>query len=200
MVDDGAIEWLTLDPPPAERSTSAREPDEAAFARLYADQFAPLVRLAVLLVGSTAAAEDVVQESFARLHGRFHRIDEPRAWLRVAVVNASRNERRRLGRLRRYLSRQAPGTGDLAGVGPPPEPVDARLLAALRRLPADQRAVVVLRYYLGLPEAEIASSLGVRPGTVKSRSHRALAQLRAELGPADGAGLDSTEEEPACGT
>lgn len=178
------------------------ERDEAAFAVLYADQFAPLVRLAALLVGSPEAAEDVVQEAFAKLHGRFRRVDEPRAWLRVAVVNASRNERRRLGRLRRHLVGQA-GRSDAAVAGPPPEPADAALLEALRRLPDRQRAVVVLRFYLGLNEAEIATTLGTRPGTVKSRLHRALAQLRAELGPSaadDGGSVNGDEEVPPCGS
>ncbi len=205
MADDGAIEWLTLDPHPGVRSAftadTVAEAEEAAFARLYADQFAPMVRLAALLVGSPTTAEDVVQESFAKLHGRFHRVDEPRAWLRVAVVNASRNERRRLGRLRRHLARQA-GRADAGAVAlPPPELADAALLAALHRLPDPQRAAVVLRYYLGLPEAEIALSLGIRPGTVKSRLHRALAQLRAELGPGHDVevGNDDTEGPP-CGS
>ena len=165
VADDGAIEWLTLD-----------------------DQFGPLVRLAALLVGSPATAEDLVQEAFAKLHGRFDRIDEPRAWLRVVVVNASRNERRRLGRLRRHLDRQAGGADAGAEAAPSPEPADAALLASLRRLPDRQRAAVVLRYYLGLSEAEIAATLGIRPGTVKSRLHRALATMRTEL------------EEPSCGS
>lgn len=198
VADDGVIEWTTLEPPPGVRyepaSATSIERDEAAFARLYTDQFASLVRLAALLVGSPAAAEDVVQEAFAKLHGRFRRVDEPRAWLRVAVVNASRNERRRLGRLRRHLAGQA-GRSDAAVAGPPPEPADAALLAALRRLPDRQRAAVVLRYYVGLPEAEIAAALGIRPGTVKSRLHRALAQLRAELGE-----RADDSEVPPCGS
>lgn len=201
VADDGTIEWLTLDPTPDVRSEAAMEvsaaPGDAAFARLYAEQFDPLVRLAALLVGSPAAAEDVVQDSFAKLHGRFHRIDEPRAWLRVAVVNASRNERRRLGRLRRHLARQSHRREPMAVAGPPPEPPDASLLAALRRLPPRQRAVVVLRYYLGLDEAEIASTLGIRPGTVKSRLHRALAQLRVELGPPQDEGATEHETKEA---
>lgn len=175
--------------------------DDGAFALLYAEQFGPLVRLAVLLVGSPAAAEDVVQESFAKLHGRFDRVDEPRAWLRVAVVNGCRNERRRLGRLRRHLARQGERPEATAVAAPPREPADAALLGALRRLPMSQRSAVVLRYYLGLNEAEIASALGIRPGTVKSRLHRALTQLRAELEqPAPGAVGDVTMEGAPCGS
>ena len=208
VADDRAIEWLALDTTSTSTTTgtagpacgssggdgpaTAEQRDDAAFARLYADQFAPMVRLAALLVGSAATAEDVVQESFAKLHGRFRRIDEPRAWLRVAVLNGCRNERRRLGRLRHHLARQADGREASRVAGPPPEPADAALISALYRLPVRQRSVVVLRYYLGLPEAAIAETLGIRPGTVKSRLHRALAQLRSEIGP-DRSG-DGTEQ------
>ena len=141
---------------------------------LYLAQFDPLVRLAALLVGSTPAAEDIVQDAFVKLHDRMGRIDVPSAWLRVTVVNACRNERRRLGTARRYASRVATNAAVLD------EPVD-ELVASLRRLPARQRAVVVLRFYLDLPEAEIAALLGVRLGTVKSSLHRALARLHTEV-------------------
>ena len=141
---------------------------------LYLAQFDPLVRLAALLVGSTPAAEDIVQDAFVKLHDRMGRIDVPIAWLRVTVVNACRNERRRLGTARRYASRVATNAAVLD------EPVD-ELVASLRRLPARQRAVVVLRFYLDLPEAEIAALLGVRLGTVKSSLHRALARLHTEV-------------------
>ena len=141
---------------------------------LYLAQFDPLVRLAALLVGSTPAAEDIVQDAFVKLHDRMGRIDVPSAWLRVTVVNACRNERRRLGTARRYASRLATNATVLD------EPVD-ELVSSLRRLPARQRAVVVLRFYLDLPEAEIAALLGVRVGTVKSSLHRALARLHTEV-------------------
>lgn len=224
VTDDGAIEGLALDITSTNSSSTttttsttaisgavvsasgsgrgdgpagAEGRDDAAFARLYADQFAPMVRLAVLLVGSAATAEDVVQESFAKLHVRFGRVDQPRAWLRVAVLNGCRNERRRLGRLRHHLARQAGGPEAWAAALPHPEPVDTALLAAVHRLPARQRSVVVLRYYLGLPEAAIAETLGIRPGTVKSRLHRALAQLRREIDVQAGAGKDGV---PPCGS
>lgn len=155
----------------AERGAEADE-----FARLYHDRFLPLVRLAGLLTGSGAAAEDIVQEKFAKLHIRFGRVLNPEAWLHTAVVNACRNERRRLGVARRYAPL-------LAERGSAVDPVDSELIASLRRLPHRQRAVVVLRFYLAMPEAEIAEVLGVRPGTVKSSLHRALQRLRLEVEP-----------------
>lgn len=145
-----------------------------SFEGLYAAHFDSLVRLAVLLVDSPAAAEDVVQAVFVKLLVRFDTVDSPVAWLRASVTNGCRNERRRLGTARRYASRL---------VGQPPtieEPVDD-LVVMLRRLPYRQRAVVVLRFYLDLSESDIATTLGMRPGTVKSSLHRALTRLRLEV-------------------
>ncbi len=144
------------------------------FNSLYSAQFDHLVRLASLLVGSTAAAEDIVQDSFAKLYDRLGQIDVPEAWLRTTVTNACRNERRRLGNARRHAGRLAsrPVVMD--------EPVHD-LVESLRRLPHRQRAVVVLRFYLDLPEAEIGAILSMRPGTVKSSLHRALARLQTEV-------------------
>ncbi|MDO8390294.1 MAG: sigma-70 family RNA polymerase sigma factor [Actinomycetota bacterium] len=150
--------------------------EDRAFAALYVAQFDPMVRLAVLLVDSTAAAEDLVQDVFAKLLERFSTVDDPPAWLRVAVTNACKNERRRLGTFRRHAPRLADPTVDTD------RPVD-ELIASLRRLPYRQRAVVVLRFYLGLSEAQIAATLDVRPGTVKSSLSRALARLRVEVAP-----------------
>lgn len=145
-----------------------------SFEGLYAAHFDSLVRLAVLLVDSSAAAEDLVQGVFVKLYVRFDTVNSPVAWLRAAVTNACRNERRRLGTARRYASRL---------VGQPTiieEPVDD-LVVLLRRLPYRQRAVVVLRFYLDLSESDIAATLGMRPGTVKSSLHRALTRLRLEV-------------------
>jgi RNA polymerase sigma-70 factor (sigma-E family) len=144
------------------------------FSALYSAQFEHLVRVAALLVGSTPAAEDIVQDAFAKLHDRLGRIDVPEAWLRTTVTNACRNERRRLGTARRHAARLAVGPSVMD------EPVHD-LVASLRRLPYRQRAVVVLRFYVDLPEAEIADILGVRLGTVKSALHRALSRLHTEV-------------------
>jgi RNA polymerase sigma-70 factor (sigma-E family) len=142
------------------------------FDELFRRRYEPMVRVAFLLVGSRAEAEDVVQDSFARVELRWGRMDNPEGYLHRCVVNRSHDmlRRRRLeqrfGRLRRDETSelQADELGD-----------------ALAALPAKRRAAVVLRYYAGLREREIAEVLGVRPGTVKSMLHRALAQLRQEI-------------------
>ena len=144
------------------------------FSSLYSAEFDHLVRLAALLVGSTPVAEDIVQDAFAKLHCRLGRVDTPQAWLRVTVTNACRNERRRLGTARRHAARLVAGPTIID------EPVH-ELVESLRRLPYRQRAVIVLRFYVDLPEAEIATMLGMRLGTVKSSLHRALARLHTEV-------------------
>lgn len=146
----------------------------AGFAEIYTDEHDRLVRLAALLLGSTAVAEDVVQDAFAKLHGRIGRVDTPAAWLRTVVVNACRNERRRWVVARRHAPLLA------VDAVQPDTPVH-ELIDSLRLLSTRQRAVVVLRFYEDLPEADIAALLGIRIGTVKSSLHRALARLREEV-------------------
>ncbi len=168
----------------AERSTPPRSPGPAEgaaplvdrFAELYRTDHDRLVRLAGLILGSATAAEDVVQDAFAKLHGQFERVHNPGGWLRVAVINGCRNEGRRLGRARRHAHRLTTPTATEALVTP-------ELIASLRRLPMRQRTALVLRFYEDLPEAEIARVMGVRVGTVKSTLHRALAKLREDLDP-----------------
>lgn len=153
-------------PPPA---MTNREP--VTFEMLYERQFSPMVRLAYTLVDTRQQAEEVVQDSFAAIYERFHRLDNPEAYLRVAVLNGCRRVLRR-----RMLSRRQPI--------PPTE--DGQLGAshvvdAIRRLPHKQRSMIVLRYDLQLTDREIADTLVVPIGTVKSTIHRALAELRKEL-------------------
>ncbi len=145
-----------------------------AFADVYRSEHDHLVRLASLLLGSSTVAEDVVQDAFAKLHGRLRRVDNPAAWLWTVVVNGCRNEKRRWAVARRHAHLLAVDTVE------PDVPVD-ELIGSLRSLPIRQRTVVVLRFYEDLPEADIAALLGIRLGTVKSRLHRALAQLREEV-------------------
>jgi RNA polymerase sigma factor (sigma-70 family) len=144
------------------------------FSALYSAHFDHLVRVAALMVGSTPVAEDIVQDAFAKLHQRLPDIAVPPAWLRTAVVNGCRNERRRMGAVRRHASQ-------LARVRNVVSDQSNDLLESLRRLPHRQRAVIVLRFYVDLPEAEIADLLGIRLGTVKSSLHRALARMKTEV-------------------
>ena len=158
--------------PPA--GTPAAEPRNLA--DLYRDHRMRMVRLAVLLVDDPSTAEDVVQEAFTGLHRHWAGLrDEAAAvaYLRTAVVNGSRAVLRRRRTARDYV---------------PPHQVNARsaeslamlsaehqaVVDALGTLPPRQREVLVLRYYGGMSEAEIADATGISRGTVKSTASRAL--------------------------
>jgi RNA polymerase sigma-70 factor (sigma-E family) len=143
------------------------------FEQLYAQQARSMARLAYLMTGSAAQAEEVVHDAFAQVYERWGRIDNPPAYLRTCVVNGSR---RLLRRRRMERDRVRPPVGE--------ESFEREYLHdALAALPTKRRAALVLRYFADLSEAEIASSLGVRPGTVKSMLHRGLAELKGMLEP-----------------
>ena len=146
-----------------------------SFEGFYCREYPGVVRLAWLLTGEAAICEDVVQDAFGQLLPRFDEVANPSAYLRSIVVNGCRQRFRRrtreAGRLRLFSARIDEHTSDR-----PDELVDA-----LSRLPARQRAAVVLRYWADLPEAEIAALLGVRPSTVRTLVSRALAALREEV-------------------
>jgi RNA polymerase sigma-70 factor (sigma-E family) len=143
-----------------------------------------LVRLAALLVHDQPTAEDVVQDVFTRLHARGCAgvQGDELAYIRAAVLNGCRSVLRRRAVARRL------------GAGSPPQAADSaerevilaedrrQVLAALAALPTRRREVLVLRYYLGMSEAEIAATLGITPGTVKSTAARGLAALARTLG------------------
>ena len=145
----------------------------ASFAEFYEREWRGAVRLAALLTQSTAAAEDIAQDAFARVYPRWATALNPGGYLRVTLVNACRNWQRHAGVHRAKLPLLvAPASVEFAG---------SDLADAVGGLPYRQPAVLVLRYHLDLSEAEIAKALDVRPGTVKSLSARALARLAKEL-------------------
>jgi RNA polymerase sigma-70 factor (sigma-E family) len=148
----------------------------ATLADLYRERYVPMVRLAFLMVGSTSVAEDLVQDAFARMHRHWDNAEHPRAYLRMAVVNACRSHLRRLSLERAYRQRPSALAEAVQAGSPWAEPDE--LFDALGALPARQRAALVLRFYEDLSEADIAVALGCRPGTVKSLLHRGLAELR----------------------
>lgn len=160
---------------------------DEAVEQLYAAHWRPLVRLSVLLVHDTGVAEEIVQDAFVALHGRWSRLREPDkalAYLRQSVVNRSRSALRHRGVVDRHARREAslalvtvPGADESATA------TERRtaVLDALRSLPRRQREVLTLRYYLDLPEAEIATTLGISPGAVKSHASRGAAALRTHL-------------------
>ena len=142
-----------------------------------------LVRLAAYAVGDVDRGQEVVQDVFARLYRKppvLRNADDQRRYLRSAVLNRCRSGvtrsvvgRRATDRLRDERPPSVRSTED-AGVG---AATRAEVLAAVRRLPRRQRDVVLLRYWLDLSEAEIAATLGVSAGTVKTSAHRAVAAL-----------------------
>jgi RNA polymerase sigma-70 factor (sigma-E family) len=146
--------------------------EDFAAARLSA-----LLRYAVLLTGDREQARDLVQEVLTRALTKWDRIgglDEPYAYVRRMVTNEHLSWRRR-----RRL-RTIPLNDDPAGLSGL-EPGSDEMWELLSALPARQRAVLVLRFYEGLSDPEIAEVLGCRPGTVRSSASRAFAALRIEL-------------------
>lgn len=144
--------------------------EDFAAARLDA-----LLRYAVLLTGDREHARDLVQEVLTRALVKWDRIgavDEPYAYVRRMVTNEHLSWRRR-----RRLPTVPLRDDEAQPPGPPPD----EMWQLLGTLPRQQRAVLVLRFYEGLSDAEIAGVLGCRPGTVRSNASRALAALRIEL-------------------
>ena len=151
--------------------------DGEDFSAFAVSRWPGLVRLAFGLTGDRWMAEDIAQTALARAYvawRRVNRADDPDAYLRRILVNASNR------RFRRHRVTEQPGDPPETAVDGPADLVSERaaLLAALRQLPPRQRAVVVLRYWEDLTDAQIAAVLGCSSGTVRSQLARALAKLR----------------------
>lgn len=145
---------------------------------LYRLEQPGLVRLATLLVRDRALAEDLVQEAFVRIHPKLDQIDNPGGYLRTTLVNLCRGHGRRVATAAAHPP-EPPGT-----VRPPSLPDQlSPVWLALAELPERQRHALVLRFYLDLPDDEIASLLGARPGTVRSLISRGLAALKEVVEP-----------------
>ncbi len=172
---------------------AARTEQFTAWAR---DAATPLLRAAVALTGDRHAAEDLVQDVLGRVYAAWPRVEEPDAYARRALVNASASRWRHLARRPESPRPEAL----LAERAPLPDPghtaVEDRdaVVHALQQLPARQRAVLVLRYLEDCTEARTAELMGVSVGTVKSSTARALARLR-ECGVLTGIGDRATAEE-----
>jgi RNA polymerase sigma factor (sigma-70 family) len=146
---------------------------EPSFDAFFLERFAELSRLAFLLTGSSAVADEIAQDACEEVFRRWGDITHPRAYARVAVVNGARAwGRRRARRLTSLVeSDRAPG-------------VDADAIAVravLADLPQVEREVLVFRYYADLKVDDIAAELGIPAGTVKSHIHRGLARMHKEL-------------------
>ena len=174
----------TDQPPPARVPAAGRAPADAV-TELYRAHALGLIRLAVVMLGDRPAAEDAVQDAFCGLYRRWHSLADPAkalSYARSSVINNCRTTLRR----RRHHGGADPRGGDQPG-----ESAEAlaligeehrQVLAAIRRLPARQREVLVLRFYLDLDEGKIAASMRISRGTVKSTTSRALAALGRILG------------------
>jgi RNA polymerase sigma-70 factor (sigma-E family) len=139
---------------------------EAAFAEFVRGRWSALVRLGYGLTGDQRLAENLVRSALAKAYASWPRViraGAPDVYVRRTILNASHGRFRR----RRAPAPQACGQDDRSA-----------LMTALQRLPAGQRSVVLLRYWMNMTEAEVAESLGCSVGSVKSQASRALAKLR----------------------
>jgi RNA polymerase sigma factor (sigma-70 family) len=168
----------------------ARRGDERAYEELVRRHQGIAFRTAYLVACDATDAEDAAQDGFVKAYralGRFRAGAPFRPWLLQIVANEARNRRRSAGR-RAGLALRAAGEDPSGGAAPSPEgnvlagEERERLLGAVNGLREEHRLVIACRYFLDLSEEETAAALGWRKGTVKSRTARALARLREELG------------------
>ncbi|MCU1655892.1 MAG: polymerase subunit sigma-24 [Pseudonocardiales bacterium] len=152
---------------------------------LYETHWRAMVRLAVLLVDDLASAEDVVQDAFVALHTRVDALRDPNAalaYVRASVVNLSRSVIRKRQTVRKHLRVAEPEATEAADHEVLLRDEHRAALAAVRALPRRQQEVVILRYWSGLSEREIAATLGISAGSVKSAASRGMASLQRVLG------------------
>lgn len=161
---------MTFDPLLRTEPTPSPDPGDAQ-AALYDEQRIAMLRLGYLLTGSRSVAEELFHDAFAQVIRRWASIESPGGYLRTAMVNGARS----WGRRRRPLP-----------PSPPPEhpAIDPDAIAVrdvLAQLRTDEREVLVLRYYAGLTDRQIADTVDRPIGTVKSQLYRGLRRMRREL-------------------
>lgn len=170
------------------RRSSGPGQARADFERFFARHHRELGRLAFLLSGDRQSAEDLTAEVFLAAWQRWDTVwgmDQPFAYVRRILINMAASRVRRIVTERRRLALVYAGWREAAGSPDPGVTVDVR--AALLRLPVRRRACVVLRHAFDLSEADVAATLGISVGTVKSQTARGMAQLQTFLdGPVDG--------------
>ena len=150
-----------------------RQEDREAFDAFVRARVPDLVRFGRALTGSTEAGQDLVQDALERTLLAWHRLesrDDPEGYVRRIMVNRNISIWRKFGR-------EHP-TAEVFDSGREDTPFDDDLWQALKTLPTKQRAVIALRYYEDMSEADIARTLGCSVGTVKSQASKALSKLR----------------------
>jgi RNA polymerase sigma-70 factor (sigma-E family) len=157
---------------------------ESAVRALYQDRHAELVRFATFIFGDRHAAEDASQEAFARVYDAWDRLEDPDhavAYLRATVVNLSRGRhRRRLVEERKQPPRLVPvSSAEDDAIG---RADNGEVLEAVAALPSRQRACVVMRHWLRMTEGEIAATLDVSIGSVRTHNKRGIETLQRKLG------------------
>jgi RNA polymerase sigma-70 factor (sigma-E family) len=160
----------------------------ADFDRFVADSSETLLRTAYLIVWDLGEAEDLVQETLfevARRWPRIRRMEHPIAYARRVLVNRALSGSARRTRRRQELVAPIPPDRAVESAGLGEIDRQDELMGALAALPPRQRAVLVLRYFLDLPEAEVAAALQCSLGTVKSTASRGLARLEQAMRPAN---------------
>ena len=158
--------------------------DEALTA-VYSAHYSALVRLGALLLRDASAAEEIVQDAFVAMHGRWQRLRDPDkalAYLRRTVVNGCRSRQRHLVVVDKHTPKALPDEPSAEQAALAGADTDA-VIEAMRALPEKQRTVMVLRYYGDLSETEIAETMGISRGAVKSHASRAAKSLRLALEP-----------------
>ena len=178
----------STEPSDTDLVTRARAGDDAAFGALVGRYQTAALRLAAVISGSTDDAADIAQEALVKAHRSLAKLTDPamvRPWMLRIVANEAKNHLR--GRDRRHQRELRYGSWVVAAMPDPEDSVldadDAHELAlALARIGARDRQVLAYRYFAGLSEIETARALDVAAGTVKSRTARALARLRVEMG------------------
>lgn len=157
--------------------------------RLYREHYRSLVRLASILIDDVATCEELVQDAFVavlRRSGGWTDAASAPAYLRSAVLNGARSHLRKQQVRRRWLRSTEPPGHHAPADGPTLVHAETQaMLDALRALPERQREVLALRYYLDLSEAEIAATLGISAGSVKTHAHRGLSALAQRFGEED---------------
>jgi RNA polymerase sigma-70 factor (sigma-E family) len=171
-----------LRPPGATRPRGDVGDAATAVEVLYQATALSLIRLAYLMLGDRPSAEDVVQEAFFGLYRRWDRLAEAgnaTYYLRASVLNGCRSVLRHRAVRRRGVAYQLPeASAEAVALSGAEREEVARAVA---RLPRRQREALVLRFYLELPDEEIARVMSIRPGTVRSTIHRALGALGVTL-------------------